>query len=79
MKWKLVHNGTAVVDEKNNPVCSFEEGTDSFYKALIKYAPQMFSALMNYRESNKTGTAVKPKQVYNEIKKVIELIDDSTD
>lgn len=79
MKWKVVHNGTVVIDENDNPVCAFTDGTDSFNKALIKYAPQMFDALMDYEQCYETVPPKKPKKIFNEVKKVLDLIRDSSE
>lgn len=79
MKWTLKQNGSILVDENDNPVCTFPEGTDSFNKALIKYAPQMFDALMYYEQCYETVPPKTPKKVFNEVKKILDLIRDSSE
>lgn len=79
MKWTLKQNGSILVDEYDQLVCTFPEGTDSFSKALIKYAPQMFDALMDYEQCYETVPPKKLKRVFNEVKKVLALIRDSSE
>jgi len=79
MKWKIVNNGTVVVDETENLVCTFPGEVDSFKKALIKYAPQMFDALMEYIECYESVPPKTPKKVFNKVKKVLDLLNDSSE
>lgn len=79
MKWKLKQNDNIIVDENNNLVCTLPESIDSFSKALIINAPKMFDALMDYEQSYETVSPKKPKKIFNEIKKVLDSIRDSSE
>lgn len=48
MKWRIQNNGSLVVDENENIVCTFSDNTEPLHKALIKYAPMIFDEIMNY-------------------------------
>jgi hypothetical protein len=75
MKWKITSNGI-VLDEKDNMVCTLPDNADPFYKALIRYAPEMFDEMMDLTQSlDSTKTILrKPKKHYNSLERLLELI-----
>lgn len=74
MKWKAQSNGV-VTDENQNPVCVFLDQADSFSKAIIRYAPEMFDAILDYAQSMENATSPRnPKKHYDRFQRILEFI-----
>ena len=75
MKWKITTKGI-VSDESNNVVCTLPDTVDPFYKALIRYAPEMFDEIMDTTQSlDSTKTILRnPKKRYDSLQRILELI-----
>lgn len=80
MKWKIINNGSVVIDENDNVVCFFPENTDSLFKALVKYAPEMFDEIMDYSQSFDASKSPRnPKKHYDRFQRILEYIQEAKD
>ena len=74
MKWRLT-NSRYVEDEKGLIVCVLPENPNDYDSALIRFAPEMFEAIMDFCGSLE-GTVYprSPKKHYNRFQKILENI-----
>lgn len=74
MKWKIQNNGI-VTDENENVVCIFPDVSNSYNRALIKYAPEMFDAIIDYSQSIESSASPRnPKKHYDRFQRILEFI-----
>lgn len=79
MKWKINRKGY-IEDEKGTLICTLPENPDSYYTALIKYAPEMIVAITDFCGSNENTTHRRnPKWHYERFQRILEKIMDESE
>lgn len=74
MKWKINRQG-CVEDESGSVVCILPENSPQFESDLIKYAPVMFDAILDFLQSVDTTTHPRnPKKHHDKFQKIIAKI-----
>lgn len=69
MKWKIKNN--LVEDEHGVIVCELTENASDLHKALIRYASDMFDAILDYNQSFENTTSPRnPKKHYDQFKMI---------
>lgn len=72
MKWAQ-QNDLIKEDDTGDLVCVLADGYSELQSTIIKNAPQIFTAMMDFVESVDKGS-FKPKKAYEELKSIMDTI-----
>lgn len=75
MKWKINIEGY-VMDENGATVCVIPKNVDERYTSLIKYAPEMFDAIIEFLDGFESTSPRKPKKHFDRFQKIRDNIID---
>ena len=74
MKWKINLEGY-VIDEDGAIVCAIPRNADERYHSLIKYAPDMFDAIVEFLDGFETNKRT-PKKYFDRFQRIRDNIND---
>lgn len=79
MNWKFKNNRTQLIEEKGNIICNFTEDADNHHKSIIKYAPELYDAILEFSQSVETSKSPRnPKKHYENFQRLLDLIVESS-
>ena len=75
MNWKFQNNRTQLVDENGNLICVFADNASSNDKAVMRYAPELYDAILQFSLSIETTKSPRnPKKHYENFQRLLDII-----
>ena len=75
MNWKFQNNRTHLEDENGNLICVFADNASSHDKAVMRYAPELYDAILQFSLSIETTKSPRnPKKHYENFQRLLDII-----